>query len=142
MARLSKFSPQVSVGGAIASKFSTSRGQKDRSTPAVCVMYEDRSNFVVFKLKQNSVAGGSAGNRWRVLLFKSSSGRFSFRLVNPKGDILVTITRTGGMANLMSAVNANATVNPFVTMAIVGTIDNDTVFSSSLTDYCKFSGGS
>tara|TARA_R100001377_G_C3129026_1_gene88643 strand:+ start:123 stop:551 length:429 start_codon:yes stop_codon:yes gene_type:complete len=142
MARLSKFSPKVSFGGAISSKYSASRRNRRRSTPATCVLYEDRSNFVVFKLKQNSVAGGSAGNRWQVLLYKVSSGRFSFRLIDPTGAILVTLTRTGGMANLMSAVNANATVSPYVTMSIIGAIDNGTAFASSITDYCRFSGGS
>tara|TARA_R110000796_G_scaffold252381_1_gene386410 strand:- start:106 stop:423 length:318 start_codon:yes stop_codon:yes gene_type:complete len=105
-------------------------------------MYEDRTNFVLFKLNQNSRAGGAAGNLWKVLLYKVSSGRFSFRLVNTKGNILVTLTRTGGMANLMAAVNANATVNRLVNMEIVGAIDNGTTFASSITDYCKFSGGS
>ena len=119
-----------------------SRGSRSKSSPAICVMYEDRTNFVVFKLNSNSRAGGAAGNQWRVLLYKVSSGRFSFRLVNPKGDILVTITRTGGMANLMGAVNGNATVNRLVNMEIVGAIDNGTTFASSITDYCKFSGGS
>tara|TARA_R110002110_G_scaffold355838_1_gene565490 strand:- start:865 stop:1293 length:429 start_codon:yes stop_codon:yes gene_type:complete len=142
MARLSKFSPKVSIGGAVTSKFSASRRKGSRSTPGVCVMYEDISNFVVFKLKQNSRAGGSAGNRWQVLLYKVSSGRFSFRLINPDGDILITLTRTGGMANLMSAVNSNATVSPYITMSIIGAIDNGTAFASSITDYCRFSGGS
>ncbi len=77
-----------------------------------------------------------------VLLYKVSSGRFSFRLVNPAGDILVTITRTGGVANLMSAVNTNATVGNIVNMRITGTIDDDTTFASSITDYCHFNGGS
>ena len=142
MARLSKVSPKASIGGAVTSKFSASRRKGSRSTPGVCVMYEDRSNFVVFKLKQNSRAGGSAGNRWQLLLYKVSSGRFSFRLIDPKGTILVTITRTGGMANLMGAINTNAVVSPHVTMSIIGEIDNATSFASSLTDYCRFIGGS
>ena len=118
------------------------RGDKSRnpSTDAICTFFEDKTNFVVFKLQGR--AGGAVGNAWKVLLYKVSSGRFSFRLVNPAGDILVTITRTGGVANLMSAVNANATVNRLVTMRIVGTIDDDTAFSSSITDYCGFKGGS
>jgi len=117
-------------------------GGSSRSTNATCVMYEDRSNYVVFRLRGNGIASGSRGNLWRVLLYKVSSGRFSFRLVNPKGAILVTLTRTGGMANLMAAVNANATVSGIINMQIVGTIDDGTVFASSITDYCKFNGGS
>tara|TARA_A100000172_G_scaffold76237_2_gene59575 strand:- start:670 stop:1089 length:420 start_codon:yes stop_codon:yes gene_type:complete len=113
-----------------------------RSTNATCVMYEDRTNYVVFRLRGNSLASGARGNLWRVLLYKVSSGRFSFRLLNPKGTILVTITRTGGVANLMAAVNSNATVKGIVNMQIIGTIDDDTTFASSITDYCKFNGGS
>tara|TARA_R110001583_G_scaffold4340_3_gene25135 strand:- start:736 stop:1053 length:318 start_codon:yes stop_codon:yes gene_type:complete len=105
-------------------------------------MYEDRDNFVVFRLRGTGVASGSKGNLWRVLLYKVSSGRFSFRLLNPAGTILVTLTRTGGMANLMAAVNANATVKDIVNMQVIGTIDNATAFASSITDYCKFNGGS
>ena len=142
MARLSKFSPRVSVPGNVSSKFSASRRQGSRSTPAICVMYQDRNNYVVFKLKQNGKAGGAIGNRWRVLLYRSATNRYSFRLVNPDGDILVTITKSDGMASLATTVNANATVNRIVDMYIVGTIGTETDFSSSLTDYCKFSGGS
>ncbi len=142
MARLSKFSPRVSIPGNISSKFSASRRRGSRSTPAVCVMYQDRTNYVVFKLKQNGIAGGSVGNRWKVLLYRSATNRYSFRLVNPAGDILVTITKSDGMASLATAVNANASVNRIVDMAVVGTIGETTDFASSITDYCKFSGGS
>ncbi len=58
------------------------------------------------------------------------------------GDILVTITKSDGMASLATAVNANATVNRIVDMQVIGTIGTETDFSSSITDYCKFSGGS
>lgn len=139
MVRLRPLGPKGSLSGPLVSR---SNAYKSRSSPAICVMYEDRTNFVLFKLNQNSRAGGAAGNLWKVLLYKVSSGRFSFRLVNTKGNILVTLTRTGGMANLMAAVNANATVNRLVNMEIVGAIDNGTTFASSITDYCKFSGGS
>jgi hypothetical protein len=105
-------------------------------------MYQDRSNYVVFKLKQNGRAGGSAGNRWKVLLYRSATNRYSFRLVNPAGDVLVTITKSDGMASLATAVNANATVNRIVDMQVIGTIGTETDFASSITDYCKFSGGS
>jgi|TARA_A100000172_G_scaffold42715_1_gene26177 hypothetical protein len=139
MARLKQFGPK-GVGVALPSRSRT--GGISRSTNAVCVMYEDRSNYVVFRLRGNGVTGGAAGNRWKVLLYKVSSGRFAFRLINPKNEVLVTITRTGGVSNLMAGVNANATVKRLVRMQIVGTIDDDTTFASSLTDYCKFSGGS
>jgi hypothetical protein len=105
-------------------------------------MYQDRNNYVVFKLKQNSLAGGFAGNLWKVLLYRSATNRFSFRLVNPDGTILKTITKSDGAASLMAAVNADTTVNPYVTMRIIGTIGSTTDFASSITDYCRFTGGS
>ena len=142
MARLSKFSPKVSIAGNVTSKFSASRRVSGKSTPAICVMYQDRNNYVVFKLKLNGSGGGAKGNRWRVLLYRSATNRYSFRLVNPAGDILVTITKSDGMASLANAVNANATVNRIVDMQIIGTIGTETNFGSSITDYCKFSGGS
>ena len=128
--------------GAVASKFSASRRGGDGSTPAVCVMYQDRTNYVVFKLKQNGRAGGSAGNRWKVLLYRSATNRYSFRLVNPAGTILATITKSDGMASLATAVNANANVNRIVDMQVIGTIGTETNFGSSITDYCRFKGGS
>jgi len=139
MVRIAKFGPKAVTS---TYSFRGRGGGGSRSTNATCVMYEDRSNYVVFRLRGNSLASGSRGNLWKVLLYKVSSGRFSFRLINPKGSILVTITRTGGVANLMSAVNSNATVKDIVNMQIVGTIDDDTAFASSITDYCKFAGGS
>ena len=139
MVKLSKFGPN---GVASPLRFRGSRTGASRSTNATCVMYEDRSNYVVFRLRGSSEASGARGNLWKVLLYKVSSGRFSFRLLNPAGTILVTITRTGGVANLMSAVNGNATVKGIVNMQIIGTIDDDTTFASSITSYCKFNGGS
>lgn len=141
MAKLSRFGP-ASVGAVTPSRGEMGRGSGGRSTPAICVMYQDRNNYVVFKLKENGKAGGAVGNRWKVLLYRSATNRYSFRLVNPAGDILVTITKSDGMASLATAVNANATVNRIVDMTIVGTIGTTTDFSSSLTDYCKFRGGS
>tara|TARA_R110000765_G_C18920876_1_gene605879 strand:+ start:599 stop:1018 length:420 start_codon:yes stop_codon:yes gene_type:complete len=139
MVKIAKFGPK-----AVATTYSFRGGRSgsSRSTNATCVMYEDRTNYVVFRLRGNGKASGSRGNRWKVLLYKVSSGRFAFRLVDPGGNILVTITRTGGVSNLMAAVNANATVSPIVNMQIIGTIADGTVFASSLTDYCKFNGGS
>jgi hypothetical protein len=139
MVRIAKFGPR-----AVASplRYRGGKAGLSRSTNATCVMYEDRENYVVFRLSGNSKASGFRGNRWRVLLYKVSSGRFSFRLVDPDGTILVTITRTGGVANLMAAVNSNATVGGIVSMSIIGTINDNTAFASSITDYCKFAGGS
>ena len=139
MVKIAKFGPKA-VGTTYS--FRGGRSGSSRSTNATCVMYEDRTNYVVFRLRGNGKASGSRGNRWKVLLYKVSSGRFAFRLVDPGGNILVTITRTGGVSNLMAAVNANATVSPIVNMQIIGTIADGTVFASSLTDYCKFNGGS
>ena len=139
MVRVRKFGPKTSISGP---RRMPVRTQGSRSTPAICVMYQDKSNYVVFKLKQNGRAGGSAGNRWKVLLYRSATNRYSFRLVNPAGTVLVTITKSDGMASLATAVNANATVNRIVDMTIVGTIGTETNFGSSITDYCKFSGGS
>ena len=141
MVRLRRFGPH-SVGAVTPSRGDMGRGRSARSTPAVCVMYQDRSNYVVFKLKSNGSAGGAAGNRWKVLLYRSATNRYSFRLVNPDGDILVTITSSTGMAALETSVNSNATVNRIVNMQVIGTIGATTDFSSSITDYCKFSGGS
>lgn len=137
--KISKFGPK-GVGSPLASR--QHAGRTSASTGATCVFYEDRSNFVTFQLRTFGKASGARGNKWMVLLYKVSSGRFSFRLVNPAGDILVTITRTGGVANLVSAVNTNATVGNIVNMRITGTIDDDTTFASSITDYCHFNGGS
>ena len=142
MVRLSKFSPGVAMPGSVASKFSASKRGRGISTPAVCVMYQDRNNYVVFELKLNGIAGGAVGNRWKVLLYRSATNRYSFRLVNPAGNILVTITSSTGVAALETSVNANATVNRIVDMQVIGTIGTTTDFSSSITDYCKFSGGS
>ena len=128
--------------GSVASRFSASRSRASRSTPATCVMYESRTKYVIFKLKQNSRAGGAAGNRWKVLLYRSATNRFSVRLVDPEGTILATVTSSTGAAACATAVNANAAISPFMTMQIVGTISSDADFSSSITDYCKFSGGS
>ena len=141
MVRVRRFGPR-SVGAVTPSRGDIGRGRSSRSTPAVCVMYQDRDNYVVFKLKQNGRAGGSAGNRWKVLLYRSATNRYSFRLVNPDGTILVTITKSDGMVSLATAVNANASVNRIVDMTIVGTIGETTDFASSITDYCKFNGGS
>ena len=141
MVRVRRFGPR-SVGATTPSRGDVGRGRSARSTPAVCVMYQDRTNYVVFKLKQNGRAGGSAGNRWKVLLYRSATNRYSFRLVNPAGTILVTITKSDGMASLAAAVNANANVNRIVDMSVIGTIGTETNFGSSITDYCKFSGGS
>ena len=141
MVQVRRFGP-AGVGAATPSRGGVGRGRGSRSTPAICVMYQDRTNYVVFKLKQNGIAGGSAGNRWKVLLYRSANNRFSFRLVDPKGTILVTITKSDGMASLATAVNANANVNRIVDMTVVGTIGATTDFGSSITDYCKFSGGS
>ena len=137
--RIAKFGP-----GSIATTYAY-RGKAGRgatSTNAFCQMYQDRDNYVTFRLLTNGRAAGAVGNLWQVLLYKVSSGRFSFRLIDPKGAILVTLTRTGGLANLMAAVNSNATVSRIVNMRITGTIADGTVFAGSITDYCRFNGGS
>ena len=137
--RIAKFGP-----GSVVTTYAYrgKSGRSAQSTNAFCQMYQDRDNYVTFRLLTNGRAAGAVGNLWQVLLYKVSSGRFSFRLIDPKGAILVTLTRTGGLANLMAAVNSNATVSRIVNMRITGTIADGTVFAGSITDYCKFNGGS
>tara|TARA_R110000796_G_scaffold93354_1_gene197855 strand:- start:555 stop:971 length:417 start_codon:yes stop_codon:yes gene_type:complete len=137
--RIAKFGP-----GSVATTYAYrgKAGRSAQSTNAFCQMYQDRDNYVTFRLLTNGRAAGAVGNLWQVLLYKVSSGRFSFRLIDPKGAILVTLTRTGGVANLMAAVNSNATVSRIVNMRITGTIADGTVFAGSITDYCRFNGGS
>ena len=112
-----------------------------RRTFANCIWFEDRSNYVNFTLK--GTAGGRKGNLFSVLLYKVSSGRFTCRIWDNTGTLLGTVTRTGGMANLVSGVNDSGTLGPVATMSIVGTIDDGTVFAGGIneSDACKFRGG-
>ena len=118
------------------------RDSKSRtpSTNGICIFYQDKSNYVVFKLKGR--AGGFVGNRWSVLLFRSATNRFSTRVRDQNGTILATLTASDGCAGLQTKVNTNANTSPIVQMTVVGTIDNDTDFSADLNDYCFFIGGS
>ena len=119
---------------------SKGRSSRQPSTNGTCVFYQDRNNYVVFRLAGR--ARGFAGNRWAVLLYRSSSNRFSVRIKDAKGTVLATVTSSSGAAALATAVNANATLGPIVEMRVIGTIGATTDFSESLTDYCKFTGGS
>lgn len=110
------------------------------STNGVCIFYQDKSNYVVFKLKGR--ASGFVGARWSVLLFRSATNRFSTRVRDQNDTILVTLTASDGCAGLQTKVNTNANTSPIVQMTVVGTIDNDTDFSADLDDYCQFIGGS
>jgi len=136
MVRISKFGPK----GVTTTIPSRSREAKSRSTNGTCVFYQDRNNYVIFRLKGR--AQGFAGNRWQVLLLRNSSDRFSIRIKDATGTILTTITNSGGMAALMTEVNSDAILSPIVRMQIVGTIGADTEFSSDIDDYFRFTGGS
>ena len=130
-------SNKLSLGG--------SRGSAKwrRSGPfgAVKVFYEDRSNYCTFRLKGS--AAGSIGNNWCMILYKSSSGRFSIRVWDQDATLLATVTVSGGMAGLPAAIASNGALGPIVTMKITGTIDNDTVFSTGIghADCSYFRGG-
>ena len=139
MVRVRRFGPR-SVGATTPSRGTMGRGDSARSTNGTCIFYQDRNNYVVFKLTGR--AQGFAGNRWSVLLYRSATNRFSVRIKDSKGDILATVTSSSGAAACATAVNANATLGAVVKMSVYGTIDNDTDFSADLDDYCKFTGGS
>jgi len=142
MVKFTKFGPR-GIGAIMASR--SRMGRAGGSTNASCVFYQDRTNYVIFTLRggsHGSIAEGFAGNLWKVLLYRSSVDRFSARVMDAAGTILTTVTDSGGMAALATAVNANATLSPIVQMRVVGTIGATTDFSADLTDYCRFSGGS
>jgi len=139
MVKFTKFGPK-GVGTVLPSR--SREGRSSRSTNATCVFYQDRNNYVVFRCKGNSRAGGSIGNLWKVLLFRSATNRFSVRVTDAAGTLLATVTSSSGAAATATAVNANASLNPYITMQVIGTIANDTDFSSDINDYCKFTGGS
>ena len=121
---------------------SRARSSKGRTRPTngICIFYQDKSNYVVFKLKGR--AGGFVGNRWSVLLYRSATNRFSARVRDQNGTVLATLTASDGCAGLQTKVNSNANTAPIVQMTVVGTIANDTDFSADLNDYCFFDGGS
>tara|TARA_R110002051_G_scaffold316333_1_gene395835 strand:+ start:89 stop:496 length:408 start_codon:yes stop_codon:yes gene_type:complete len=127
----------------LRSRISPTRGaaSRRRFTYAQCNWYEDKTNYVNFTLQGSP--GGRIGNDYSVLLYKVSSGRFTCRVWDNEGTLLATVTRTGGMANLVSGVNDNGVLGPIVTMSIIGTIDNATVFAGGIneSDACPFNGG-
>jgi len=139
MVKFTKFGPE-GIGIVLPSR--SREGRASRSTNATCVFYQDRNNYVVFRLKGGSLASGSRGNRWQVLLYRSATDRFSVRLKNAPGTILATVTSSAGATGTATDVNADATIGPLVSMAVVGTIRSTTDFSSDINDYCRFTGGS
>ena len=120
-------SNRLSLGGSRGS----ARSRRSGSLGAVKVFYEDRRNYCTFRLK--GTAAGSIGNKWCMILYKSSSGRFSIRVWDQDATLLATVTVSGGMAGLPAAIASNGALGPIVTMEITGTIDNDTAFSTGIT---------
>jgi hypothetical protein len=116
---------------------------RSKSSDASVTFYESKTKLCHFKLK--GAAQGVRGNAYKMILFRSGSNRFSFRLWDPAGTLLATVTASGGAANLPALIASNGTVGPLVTMSIRGTISAGTdAFSSGVNigDARNFRGGS
>ena len=118
------------------------RATRRRASNASVIFYEDRTNFCVFKLEGG--ASGPRGNLYKMILYRSSTDRFSVRVWDPAGSVITTITDSGGMAALPAAIESDGTLGPLLKMSIRGTIGSGTDFSSgvAISDATSFRGGS
>lgn len=124
-------------------RFASKGAARSKSSDASLTFYESKTKLCHFRLKGS--AQGVTGNAYKMILFRSGTNRFSFRLWNPAGSLLATITASGGAANLPALIASNGTVGPLVTMSIRGTISSGTnAFSSGVNigDATNFRGGS
>tara|TARA_R110001583_G_scaffold73623_1_gene204744 strand:+ start:7734 stop:8153 length:420 start_codon:yes stop_codon:yes gene_type:complete len=118
------------------------RSTRQRASDASLIFYQDRTNLCYFKLE--GAASGPRGNAYKMILYRSSTNRFSIRLWDPAGTLLATVTVSGGMTNLPAAIESNGTIGPLLKMSIRGTIGSTQNFSSGIAigDATSFRGGS
>ena len=94
-------------------------------------------------MKGNGASRGMRGNRYGITLYRvNETGRVAVRVVNRAGSVIATVIDLGGYAGLATAISNDATLSPLFTMRLSGSIPNTQAFSSSLTSYTYFTGGS
>jgi len=134
--KISKFGPH-GVASIASSK------SRYRSTSAALVFRAANGNFISFIMKSNGAARGMRGNGYGLSLYKvNETGRVAVKVLDRRGSELATLIDLGGYAGLAAAVAADATLSPLLTMRLSGSIPNTQAYSSSLTDYTYFTGGS
>ena len=130
----------LGIGNAL-SIVSARVARRSSAVGAKKVFYQDANNFCTFRL--TGAAVGQIGNRWCMILYKNTSGRFSIRLWDQDATLLATVTVSGGMAGLPAGIASNEDIGSLITMDITGTINNDTAFSTGInhSDCSYFRGG-
>jgi len=125
-------------------RFSPLMGSRILSKPrtnASLAFLVDRDNY--FLLQLGGTAGGAIGNRYKSILYKAGTNRYSFRLWTPAGVLLATLTVSDGMGSMPALIAANANTGSILTGRVIGTIGSDVTFSPGIAigDATSYNGG-
>jgi len=138
--RFAKFSPYARQLN--YTRASSPKTRRTRSSRASQVFYEDRTCYVSFRLK--GAAKGSIGNRYKMILRMTATNKFRVRVWDQTDTLVGVVNSTTGMGDMAAAIAGSADLSPILTVAVTGTINENTQFSAGtgIGSSTNFHGGS